>query len=118
MIEVRTTFTPFKMKISRREPVVLCVEIRNAGNEPEIVSLDVNLGKQFSFEKTGFKSQLIKRIPEFKPGESKKFYYDVWPKQMLRQGEQGIRVTATEHYKGFNYVKRNYDKVLKLTVEE
>lgn len=118
MIEARTTFTPFKMRISRREPVSLSVELVNSGNEPEIVSLELNLGNLFSLEKTGYKSQVLEKIPEFKVGESKKFYYDLWPKQMVRQGEQGLKLSVIEHYKGFNYVKRKYDKVLKLTVEE
>ena len=118
MIEIRTTFTPFKMKISRREPVVLSVEIRTPGKETEIVSLDVDLGQWFSFEKTGFKNKIVKNIPEFKAGDKEKFYYDVWPKQMLRAGEHGIKLTTIEHYQGFNYVKRKHEKVLKLSVED
>jgi len=118
MLEVRTTFTPFKMKISRREPVLLSVEIKNTGTEPEVVSVDLNLGHQFSLEKSGFKSSEAERIPEFKPGEKKKLYFDIWPKQSVRSGEQPIRLLVTEHYQGFNYVKKNYDKMLSLAVED
>jgi uncharacterized membrane protein len=118
MIDIRTAFTPFKMKISRKEPVSLSIELVNSGQEPEIVSLDLMLGSLFSFEKSGFKNEKSEKIPELKPGESKKFYYDVWPKQMLRKGEHGIRLTIIEHYKGFNYVKRKYNKVLRLAVED
>jgi len=118
MIEVRSTFTPFKMKNSRREPVVLSVEIRNAGNEPEIVSLDLNLGGAFSLERSGFKNTATEKIPEFKPGESKKYYYDLFAKQAARAGEYGMKLTVTEHYKGFNYVKRKHDKTLRLVVED
>jgi len=118
MIEIRTTLTPFKMRLSRREPVTLSVELTNNGSEPEIVSFELDLGGQFSFEKTGFKGEAVVRIPEFKAGESKKFYYDLWPKQMARAGEQSIRATITEHYRGFNYVKRKHDKSLKIAVEE
>lgn len=118
MIEVRTTFTPFKMRVSRREPVTLSVELINQGSELEIVSLELGLGGQFSLEKTGFKSDAREMIPEFKPGETKKFYYDLWPKQMVRPGEQEVKLAVTEHYKGFNYVKKTHKKVLKLAVEE
>ena len=118
MIEIRTTFTPFKMKISRKEPVSFSVELVNAGQEPEIVSLNLALGSLFSFEKSGFKNDTAERIPKLMPGESKKFYYDVWPKQMLRKGEHGIRLSIIEHYQGFNYVKRKYDKILRLGVED
>jgi len=118
MIEARTAFNPFKMKISRREPVVLSIELANTGTEPEMVSLDLTLDQQFSFERSGFKSTDSKRIPEFKPGDKKKFYYDIFPKQMAREGYQPIKMTLTEHYKGFNYVKRKTEKILTLAVEE
>jgi len=118
MLEIRTAFTPFKMKLSRREPVSLCVEIENAGNETEIVSFELNLGQQFSLEKTGFKTAAGAKMPEFKPGDVKKSYYDIWPKQAARIGMQPIKLTVIEHYKGFNYVKRKYDKALQVNVEE
>jgi hypothetical protein len=118
MIDVKTSFTPFKMKLSRKEPVVLSLELRNSGTEPEIISFDMQLGQQFSFERAGFKNTVSKKIPEFKPNESKKLYFDIWPKQMVRRGEQPIRLTVTEHYKGFNYVKRKQVKMLKLAVEQ
>lgn len=118
MIETRTSFIPFKMRIGRKEPVCLLLELLNSGSEPEIVSLELNLGKQFSLEKTGFRNYATEKIPEFKPGETKKFYYDLWPKQMARPGEQEIKLAVTEHYKGFNYVKKTHNRVLKLAVEE
>jgi len=118
MIEIRTNFTPYKMKISRREPVVLSLELINSGKEKEIVSFEFVLGQQFSLEKTGYKSEKTEKIPAFGPGEKKKYYFEIWPKQMLRAGEQGMRLTVIEHYQSFNYVKRKQEKVLKLTVEE
>lgn len=118
MLEIRTTFTPFKMKLNRREPVVLSVEIKNTGTEPEIVSIELNLGQQFSLEKSGFKNSDAARMPKFMPGEKKKLYFDIWAKQSARPGEQPIRFLATEHYQGFNYVKKKYDKTLKIAVEE
>jgi len=118
MIEIRSTFTPFKMKISRREPITLSVELSNSGSDTEIVTMNLNLGDQFSLEKTGYKNIAIKKMPEFKAGDSKKFYFDIWPKQMARAGEQGIKLAVTEHYNSFEYVKRTYDKVLRVSVEE
>ncbi len=118
MIDVRTTFTPFKMKLSRKEPVVLTLVLKNSGNETEILSFDIELGQQFSFERSGFKNIISKRIAEFKAGDSKKLYFDIWPKQMVRAGEQPIRLTVIEHYRGFNYVKRKQVKTLWLGVED
>jgi uncharacterized membrane protein len=118
MINVKTTFTPFKMKISRREPVTLSVELENDGQETEIVSLELRLGSLFSLEKTGFKTDAGEKIPKFEPGQKKKFYYDIWPKQMVRPGEHEIRLDVIEHYKGFNYIKRKQEKRLRVSVEQ
>ena len=118
MLDIRTAFTPFKLKISRREPVSLCIEIENDGAETEIVCFELNLGQQFSFEKTGFKTTAVVKIPKFESGEVKKFYYDIWPKQAARLGEQGISLIVLEHYNGFNYVKKTHNKVLKVSVGE
>ena len=118
MLEIRTFFSPYKLKISRREPVTLSVEIANVGNEAEMVSFGLNLGNHLSLEKSGFKSASSSKIPEFKPGEKQKYYFDIWPKQLLKVGEQAIQLMATEHYQNFNYVKKKYDRMLTLTVEE
>lgn len=118
MIELRTTFNPFKLRIKRREPIILSVELVNTGQETEIVSFEMNLGSQFSLEKSGFKNTASEKIPKFEPGESKKYYYDVWAKQAARPGEQPIKVAVIEHYNGFNYVKRKNEKTLHISVEE
>lgn len=118
MLEIRTSFTPFKMKMSRKEPVTLSVEIANSGTGTEMVSMDLNLGNNFSMERSGFKSFTSMRMPEFKAGEKKKYYFDIWPKQMVRPGEHNILLAAAEHYQDFNYVKKKYDKRLLLSVEE
>ena len=119
MIEVRTTFNPFKLKIGRREPIVLSIELVNSGPEAEIVSFELNLGYQFSMERTGgFKNTVSERIPKFEPGDSKKYYFDIWAKQAARVGEQPIKLTVVEHYTGFNYVKKKNEKTLHISVEE
>jgi len=118
MIEVRTEFNPFRMKVSRKEPVVLSVQLANTGNEQEMVSLDLNLGKQFSLERSGYRTVASEKIMQFKPGESRKYYFDIWPKQVLSGGDQAIALTVTEHYNGLNYVKRKHEKKLLLGVDE
>lgn len=118
MLDVKTRFTPFRMKISKREPVQLSVEVTNKGNEKAIVSLNLGLGAYFSLEKGGYKTNAMERIPEMKPGETRKFYYDIWPKQSIREGENKVELNVVEHHQGFNYVKNEYKKNLGLIVEK
>ena len=117
MIEIKTTFNPFKLRLKRKEPITLSVELANTGKDTEIVSFEMNLGNQFSLERTGFKNTLVERLPKFEPGEKKKYYFDIWAKQAARTGEQPIRLRVTEHYNGFNYIKKKNDKTLHISVE-
>ncbi len=118
MIEIRNRFTPFRMKLSRREPVQLTVELINTGQENAMLSMNLNLGAQFSLEKSGYKTAAVERIPELAAGQSKTFYYEIWPKQSVRTGTQELQLTVLEHHQNFNYVKKEYKKNLGLAVEE
>ncbi len=118
MIEVKTKFTPFRLKLARKEPVQLAVELVNKNPENAMLSLNLELGACFSLEKSGYKTGAAEQIPELKPGESKKFYYELWPKHSIRVGAAKIRLTVLEHYQNFNYVKKEYKKGPELIVEE
>ena len=118
MLEVITVFTPFRLKLQRREPVHLTVEIINRGKDPTMASLQVNLGNHLSFEKGGYKTRAMEKINSFPPGDKKKFYYEIWPKQATKNGPQPVEIVAAEHYQSFNYVVKEYRKDTDLIVEE
>ncbi|MBN2067105.1 MAG: hypothetical protein JW744_01415 [Candidatus Diapherotrites archaeon] len=118
MIEIKTSFNPFRMKLGRKEPVQLCIELVNKDAENTMLSMTLNLGAQFSIEKSGYKTSALERISELKPGASKKFYYEIWPKQSARPGQQPMQLTVLEHYQNFNYVKKEYKKNISLNVED
>jgi hypothetical protein len=106
------------MKIGRREPVTLRIELINQSNEPKMLSLEVRLGRQLSFEKSGYRTEQTEKIPTMQPAENKVYYYDVFPKANTRSEEQPIVVKVAEHYQNFNYVTKEYTKNLALRVED
>jgi len=118
MLEVVNFFTPFRMRLSRREPVQLRVELANKGKDDAMASLTINLGSQLSFEKGGYKTRATERISSLPPGEKKKFYYEIWPKQATRNGPVAVQIIASEHYQNFNYVVKEYRKDTELVIED
>jgi hypothetical protein len=106
------------MRLSRREPVQLCVALSNLGGDDTIVSMELALSNQLSLEKSGFRASDVKRIEKFEKGGKKEFYYQIFPKQSTTAGERPVRVTIVEHYNDFNYVQKQYSKDIPLTIEE
>ena len=118
MIEIINGFNPFRMKLSRREPVQLSVEVVNRGADDTMVTLEVSLPGQLSMEHGGYRKNDVQKIPQLKPGERKRFYYELWPKQATRIGDEHVLIAAVEHHQSFDYVKKEYRKTVPLPVEE
>lgn len=118
LIQINANFSPFRMKLDRREPVSLGVEIANKSNEPKILTMSIALSGQLSFEKGGYKTEQMERIEKLPPGEKKLFYYSIFPKAGTRATDQPVIVKVAEHYQNFNYVTNEYKKNLVLKVED
>ncbi|MFH1240123.1 MAG: hypothetical protein V1672_02805 [Candidatus Diapherotrites archaeon] len=118
MVKVMSNFTPLRMKLSRRTPVQLYVEVSNDEAENKMVSLYINLSKDISFEKGGFKTDTVERLSSLKPGETKRFYYELHPKPHLNYGEHNVKVTLLDHYISFDNVKNEKIRNMSLMVEE
>jgi uncharacterized membrane protein len=118
MLSVITNFTPYRLKLRKKEPVQLIVQIKNSGNDNRIVSMQLALSRQLSLDKSGINSGIEKKLGEMKPGESKKFYYDVYAKQLTDPGEYPIILKVMEHYRSYDFVEKEYKKKMSLVVEE
>ncbi len=118
MLSINTHFHPFRLNLSRREPVQLSVEIINRGKESKMLTMELMLTRQFGLNKGGLQSGISKRIESLKPEETKLFYFDIYPKQMTRKGEHPIILNVFEHYRSFDFVERTHVKKMSLPVEE
>ena len=118
MVKFISNFTPLRMRMSRREPVQLYVEVSNDEAENKMVSLYINLSRDISFEKGGFKTDTMERISVLTPGETKRFYYELYPKPHLNYGEHPVTVTLLDHYNSFDNVKNEKVRNMSLRVEE
>ncbi|MFH1588745.1 MAG: hypothetical protein ABIA76_05400 [Candidatus Diapherotrites archaeon] len=117
MISVSTNFHPFRLKMSRREPVEFTVLLKNKSTEPKKVTYEMAVSKDISLDKSGLKYGDLKQL-DVKPGEELKYSYDVYAKQFARLGEVPIRIRITEHYNSFKYIEKEYTKEVQLILEE
>ncbi len=117
MIDIATTYTPIRHKLSTKEPVNLKVVLHNKGKESRMISMELRLNRNLSLDKSGFRGSDVKRLEKFGKGEKKEFYYEIWPKQSTSPGEQPVEIVVAEHYNNFNYVEKEQRKSIPLTVE-
>ena len=117
MIEINARFTPYRLILERRAPVELMIELVNKGDKEKLASLEIVLGRQLSLDRVGYKATDLRRIPAFKPGEKKFFYYKIWPKGINSSGEETVIVKAMEHHENYNLLKKEFMEKLNLKIE-
>lgn len=117
MVNVLTRYTPFRLKLSRKEPVQLSITLENKGNENKMISMEIKLSRHLSLDKGGFRTSESKKIENLGKGAKKQFYYEIWPKQSAMKGEQPVILTVSEHYNNFTHVAKQSVKSIPLTVE-
>lgn len=117
-ISINTHFHPFRMVLARKKPIQLTVELINRGEEEKIVSLELMLSRTLSLDKSGLVTGKIERIPSFKPGEKKKYYFDIYQKAHTTIGEIPVILKVYEHYRDYKYIQKEFTKNLSITVQE
>jgi len=117
-LEVKSNLYPYRLLLKRRAPVELSIELKNNSNENKLVSFQLVMTRSLSLDKGGLKSADAKRLGEMKPMESKRFYYEIFPKLGIAATDQPIQVQVIEHYNNYNYVTKKITKNIVLKVEE
>lgn len=118
MIGINTSFHPFRMKLSRREPVQFTIELINKGDKAKKITMDVILSRELSLDKGGLLYNNSKRIDSLEPGKKQEFYFDIYPKHITRSGDHGILLKILEHYQEYKYVEKEYKKRIELQIED
>ncbi|MFH1752452.1 MAG: hypothetical protein ABH821_05965 [archaeon] len=117
-LEIKTNLYPYRMVLSRKQPVELFVEVKNSGIEDKLVSMQLLLSQAFGLSKGGLNNSIEKQLGLMKPNESKSFYFDIHPKQIARIGEYPLRLKVKEHYQNYDYAMKEHVKDLNLKVSD
>lgn len=96
VVEIVTQFNPLRMQLRRQEPLQMKVTLINKGDHVKKLSLYVALPNALSFGKGGYKTREVIRIDRLLVGESKLFYFDIYPKPNTREGDYLVEVRAQE----------------------
>jgi len=117
MLKIDTSFTPFRLKLERKQPVSLKMSIRNMNDEDVLMSYEILVSRSLAMDKGGFKTSDSKRVGKMEPGQREETYFEIFPKSMAREGTYPIVIRAMEHYNNYNFVQKEYKKKLELKVE-
>ena len=117
MIAINAKFSPFRMILARREPVELKIDLTNKDKANAVLTLEIKLGARLSVDRVGYKTSDIKRIPELKAGETKTFYFDIWPKNAASATEEPVTLILTEHEGSFNAVRDQATEYMSLKID-
>ncbi|MBI4052538.1 MAG: hypothetical protein HY394_00695 [Candidatus Diapherotrites archaeon] len=117
VVSIMARFHPLRLKVSRREPVELELTLANDGKAKKL-SVDIALGLGLSFQRGGFKTNVMERLDAIGPNESKTLFYQIWPKHDVRFGEMPIRIRVLEHGESFAQILKQDIAEESLIVEE
>lgn len=118
MLEVRTIFRPYRLKLSRKEPVEMTMTIINHGPGSALTSFEMECDRSLSFDKGGFKNSEMENLGELPPEEKVQKIYLIYSKPATRTGTCQIKIKATEHFNSYNLIKMEHNKIAELRVEE
>ena len=116
MIEISTSFQPYRMVLYRKAPVELRVKIKNAGTESALISYRLLLPAELSLDKTGLSGQHSEKLGEVKPGETAEQIFDIYARPLANQGNAEIKISATEHYNNYEFSMKEYKKKVGLVI--
>lgn len=116
-LSINTRLVPYRLVLSRKEPLQLDVEITNEDAESKMLTVRLELPRSLSTEKGGYANERVEYIPELEAGGARKFYFDIHGKQMTRTGEETALLKVLEHHQNRNYVIREYKKEIPVIVE-
>ena len=117
-VVINARLHPFRLVLSRRQPVQLDVEIINRAPEAKMLTMKLILPRTLAVDKGGLTSEVRKPLDMVNPDETKRFYFDIYGKPMTRTGEEEIMIKVLEHYQSAQYVVKEYTKKIGLIVED
>ena len=99
MVHIRTEFYPFRLVLTRREPVQLTVDVKNNAEAERSFSIEVEVGRSLSLERAGAKMRDYKHIGNIAAGQQKKLYYDIFSKAATDDETIPVSLVVHEHPK-------------------
>ena len=117
MVYIKTSLFPYRLVLTRREPVQLSVDVLNNDAEEKIFSIEVEVPRTLGLERAGAKIQDFKKMGPLAPGQEKHLIYDIHGKSSANDMTYPITILVHEHRAHSNDVARTITKRVELTVQ-
>ncbi len=107
-----------RISFGKTKKVELMVQIENDSEKARTLSCDILLGNGIAFERSGLSNTKVLRLGKMKSGEKTVKYFDVFPRPMVKKGEQPIFISVLEHFEErYEYILSKKTKQLSLRIE-
>jgi len=103
MIGINTRTYPYRLDSKSKEPMELYVKLTN-GTVKKMLSIDLVLDDDLSFDKIKPINTDYKRLGEFTPNQSKEIRFFIYSAIGARPGLKTVKIRVGEHAKDYNYV--------------
>ncbi|HLC80110.1 MAG TPA: hypothetical protein VJG83_06900 [archaeon] len=106
------------MKLSRREPIQMRLNIKNLSDKPNLVSFEMQMPQSLALDKSGLKTLQGKQLGNIPSGKSYEEYFEVHARPFIKPGIYTIAIKAIEHYNTYDFVEKVVKKNIEIIVDE
>lgn len=117
-LELKSNVFPYRLVLSRKEPVELSVKVTNNSPEKKLVSMQVAMARALALDRGGLKKGADQRLGEMDSGQAKEFVFHVFPKHGIKPASYPIQIRLFEHFNSYEYIAKRVIKNMELIVED
>lgn len=115
MIGITTRTSPYRLDSKSKEPIELYLKLTNSPIK-RLLSIDVTLDEDLSFDKIKPINTDYKRLGDFTPGQAKEVKYIIYPAVGAMPGLKSVKVRIGEHSKDYNYIDSKTESTIKINM--
>ena len=116
MLSIKTRFTPLRMLVGQKEPVIMEVLIKHDEEQSQLANISVKTPSVLCFDRDGLVREHRKRTGPIKPGVEKVIPIMIYCKHNVEEGVYDINVRASIHPERYDKVVASDSTTAKLRV--
>jgi hypothetical protein len=115
---VSTSFLPLRLSATKQNSVNLIVKLTNITNDPQLVSVDVMLGRKdlIGFDPMCINKATEKKVGQVGAGETKEVSIPIFASNQTGAGDYNLDISVYAHYQDYNKVYASVAKKTNLRV--
>jgi hypothetical protein len=115
MIGITTRTSPYRLDSKGKEPIDLYIKLTNSPIK-RLLSIDLLLDEDISFNKIKPINTDYKRLGEFGPGEVKEIRYTIYPAVGAYPGLKTVKIRVGEHATDYNIIDNKTESTMKINM--